>query len=119
MSSVTSKPNLVTLLPDLSNYTDWEDMMICYMRASECYHTVNPEDEMEKEMAELREQAAQNDKKQIALNKVKALKANAEALSIIRQWIGVSHRPKIRRCVKASEAWELLRPMRNALLWMS
>ena len=112
---MTSKPNLVTLLPDLSNYTDWEDMMTCYMRASECYLAVDPEDKIEQEYKKWRDQAAEGDTKQIALNKMKELKANSEALSIIRQWIDVSHRPKIRKCSQASEAWRLLRPMRNAL----
>ena len=75
---MTSKPNLVILLPDLSNYTDWEDMMTCYMRASECYLAVDPEDKIEPEYKKWRDQAAEGDTKQIALNKMKELKANSE-----------------------------------------
>ena len=58
----SGKPNLVVLLPDLSNYTDWEHMIISYMRAKECYHAVNPDDELEKEMADLRMKAAGENK---------------------------------------------------------
>ena len=109
------KPNLVTLLPDLSNYTDWEDMMVCYMRARECYYAVNPDDEFEKELLELRKTAAEGDQKLAAVDRIKEIRANAEALSIIRQWRDASHRPKIRRCNKASDAWAMLRPMRNQM----
>ena len=107
--------NMVELLPDLSNYTDWEDMLICYMRAKECYQAINPDDELEKEMAALRVEAADDDKAKLAKIRLNDLKANAEALTIIRQRIHVSHRAKIRSCAKAKDAWELLRPMRNAL----
>ena len=79
INASSTKPNLVTLLPDLSNYTDWEDMIVCYMRSRECYHTVNPEDEIEKEMIDMRIFIAGDDKKQIALNKMKDFRANAEA----------------------------------------
>ena len=62
----TSKANLATLLPDLSNYTDWQDMITCYMRANECYQAVDPEDEMEKKMKALRVTIAGDDKKERA-----------------------------------------------------
>ena len=104
LPNATSKANLVELRPDLSNYTDWEDMLTCYMRANECYHTVNPDDKVEKRMAELRQTAAGDDKQQLAKLELSRIKANAEALSIIRQWIHVSHRAKIRRCETAAEA---------------
>ena len=111
----SGKPNLVVLLPDLSNYTDWEHMIISYMRAKECYHAVNPDDELEKEMADLRMKAAGENKERQAEVRLRILKANSEALAIILQWIDQAHRPKIRRCTKANEAWQLLRPMRNAM----
>ena len=95
MNASSTKPNLVTLLPDLSNYTDWEDMIVCYMRSKECYYTVNPEDPIEKEMLEMRDQLEHEDKKQMTLNKMKNIRANVEALTIIRQWIDAAHRPKI------------------------
>ena len=111
----SGKANLVVLLPDLSNYTDWEHMIVSYMRARECYLAVNPEDDLEKQMMGLRVEAAGDDKQRLAEIKLKTLKANSEALAIITQWIDSSHRSKIRRCTKAEEAWKLLRPMRNAL----
>ena len=89
--------------------------MICYMRAKGCYHMVNPEDATQKELLELRDQAADGDKKTIAINRMNDIRANAEALSIISQWIDVAHRSKIRRCSKAGEAWNLLKPIRNTL----
>ena len=78
--------------------------MICYMRAKGCYHMVNPDDAIEKELLGLRDQAPDGDKKIIATNRMNDIRANAEALSIISQWIDVAYRSKIRRCNKASEA---------------
>ena len=100
----TSKANLATLRPDLSNYTDWQDMITCYMRANDCWYAVDSEDELEKEMKALRVTIANDNKQEIAKMQLKEMKANAEALTIIRQWIDPCHRPKIRRCNTASEA---------------
>ena len=85
------------------------------MRAKECYYAINPDDELEKEMADLRMKAAGENKERQAEVRLRSLKANSEALAIILQWIDQAHRPKIRRCTKANEAWELLRPMRIAM----
>ena len=48
ISNPSGKANLVVLLPDLSNYTDWEHMIVSYMRARGCYLTVDPEGDLEK-----------------------------------------------------------------------
>lgn len=93
-SNPSGEPNLVVLLPDMA---------------------VNPEDELEREMANLRVMVAGEDKRQVAEVNLRTLKANSVALAIITQWIDPAHRSKIRRCTKAQDAWQLLRPMRNAL----
>ena len=66
-------------------------------------------------MKNLRVMVAGEDKRQVAEVNLRTLKANSVALDIITQWIDPAHRSKIRRCTKAQDAWQLLRPMRNAL----
>jgi hypothetical protein len=66
-----------------------------YMQAKECYHAVDFDDALEEHMAELRAKAAGKDEALLAKNELNTLRANAEALMIIRQWIHVSHRAKI------------------------
>ena len=70
-SNPSGKANLVVLLPDLSNYTDWEHMIVSYMRARECYLAVDPEDDLEKQMTGLRLEAAGDDKQRLAEVKLK------------------------------------------------
>ena len=93
----TSKANLATLRPDLSNYTDWQDMIMSYMRANDCWYAVDPEDVLEKQMKALRLTIPDDNKLELAKMQLKEMKANAEALTIIRQWIDPCHRPRRRR----------------------
>ena len=60
-------------------------MIISYMRAKECYQAVDPDDALEKEMADLRMAAAGDDKQRQAEVRLRSLKANSEALAIILQ----------------------------------